>query len=29
MGTFCGVTLAAVLLASRFHLVSKRPVARL
>ena len=29
MGTFCGVTLAAVLLAGRFHLISKRPVRRL
>ena len=29
MGTFCGVTLATVLLAGRFHLISKRPVRRL
>jgi MATE family multidrug resistance protein len=29
LGTFCGVTLAAVLLAGRFHLLSRRPVNRL
>jgi MATE family multidrug resistance protein len=28
-GTFCGVTLAAVLLAARFHVISKRPIGRL
>jgi MATE family multidrug resistance protein len=28
-GTFCGVTLAAVLLAGRFHVISKRPISRL
>ncbi len=29
MGTFCGVTLAAILLAGRFHYISRRPVDRL
>ena len=29
MGTFCGVTLAAILLAGRFHIVTKRPIRRL
>ena len=29
LGTFCGVTLAAVLLAGRFHIIAKRPVKRL
>ena len=29
LGTFCGVTLAAVLLAGRFQLLSRRPVKRL
>ena len=28
-GTLCGVTLAAVLLAGRFHIISKRPIGRL
>jgi multidrug resistance protein, MATE family len=29
LGTFCGVTLAAVLLSVRFHIVAKRPIKRL
>jgi len=29
MGTFCGVTLAAILLAGRFHVIAKRPIRRL
>ncbi|MDA1097412.1 MAG: MATE family efflux transporter [Proteobacteria bacterium] len=29
LGTFCGVTLAAILLASRFHMIAKRPIKRL
>jgi MATE family multidrug resistance protein len=29
MGTFCGVTLASILLAGRFYYISKHPVARL
>jgi len=28
-GTLCGVTLAALLLAGRFHIISKRPIGRL
>ena len=29
LGTFCGVTLAAILLAGRFHVLTKRPINRL
>jgi MATE family multidrug resistance protein len=29
LGTFCGVTLAAILLAGRFHIIAKRPIKRL
>lgn len=29
LGTFCGVTIAAILLAVRFHIIAKRPIKRL